>query len=141
MRDEKSKRQLRDESRLREYKTHRSRVGEALLRATLRALASVDAADTVNSLLENRFNLKGVSIETGEVDLRVKSILRAEIASILVSHSTLPARRRRIMADRIVAQMIPLRDGPSQRYNAAPQPRMRVEDIESVIAREAKKLT
>jgi hypothetical protein len=112
-----------------------------MLRAVMRALASIDAADMVNDLLEFRFGLTGVNIDRRELDQRVETVLRAEIGQILVNHSRLSDQAVRGMSRRIVAQILPTRDNvvPAAVTNRAPE-RLRVEDMEALIRRESMRI-
>lgn len=131
----------RRKSRIAAYKRHRNSVGEGLLRAALRALASIDAADMVNDLLEHKLNLSGVSIDQREFAQRVETILRAEISQVLVDNSTLDERSINRLSRRLIAQILPTRDNvlPAG-LQRPPKDRIRVEEMEDMIRREAKRI-
>lgn len=132
--------EVRDKERISTYVKHRNNVGEELLRAALRCLAAQDAANMVNDLLVEKFNLSGVSVATREFDAKALSVFRGEVNEILTKNSILSPKLANILARRLTAQMIPTRDNiATTPVNPKAPERNRIEALEELIQREANK--
>ena len=131
----------RHAQRVAKYQAHYDKVGEDLLGAVLRALATSDASHAVNTHLANRFGLHDSSLDTDEVRSIYVAILKLEVAEILTRHSKLSDHSKRVLIDRIIARAHPRRDGVSSTAIMPPRQSKgeRVADIESVITRELKR--
>ena len=129
-------RQKLHKERIALYRNHRNAVGEDLLRSVLRALATIEAGDMVNSLLERRFGLNGVEIDRRELEVRIKTILRAEIGAIIAKHSILATGAKSALIRRLIAQIFPTKDNIPAIQQQNNPPRLRVEELESIIRRE-----
>lgn len=126
-------------SRIKEYRNHRNRVGEAVLRAALRAHASMEAVDMVNDILERKMNLNGVGIDRRAYSTKVELILQIEIGAIVAEYSKLSRASISKIISRTVAQIMPTRDNIMPSVPRPQQERLRIEDLERVIAREARR--
>lgn len=126
----------RDKERIAHYRTHRNKVGEAVLRAALRALATVDAGKMVNDILEMNLDLVGVNISVKELNENAITVLRSEISAILAENSILSPTAKQQLVDRVIARMAPTRDNVGVPSPQRKSPIERVEDLEKVIARE-----
>ena len=125
-----------EEDRIDAYKKHRNKVGEALLRATMRGLAVIEATDNVNKILENRLGLYGVRLDGKEMIARVNLVVRTEVAAILAEHSILPKEAIAEFTRRIVAQALPTKDDVMVPTNPSVPERRRIEALEDAIKRE-----
>ena len=130
-----------DSARFTAYMDHRRLVGEGLIRAAMRALAANEAASTVNSILEDRYNLGSVHLDVAELSMFTGNILRIEVASLLAEHSEMTDVQQKEFVERIIARIVPKRDNvpgatttPMQR-----QTPVRIEDVEHVIQREMRR--
>jgi len=126
-------------SRIRDYRRHRNRVGEAVLRAALRAHASLEALDMVNDILDRKLNLTGVSVDRKAFLSKVELILLIEVGSILAENSILSKAAIGRITSRIVAQVMPTRDNIMPIVHRSQPEQLRIEDLEKVIAREARR--
>jgi hypothetical protein len=135
----KEKLALLQTERIKHYKAHRNKVGEALLRVALRATASIHAVASVNEILD-RFGLYDVKLASADTNVSIENILRAEIATILAENSVLPPAAIADFTRRFVAQTIPTKDD----VMVPPMPRReelkRIETLESAMKREAARL-
>jgi hypothetical protein len=129
------------EARVKNYKKHYAVIGERLLGSMLRLLATVDAAQSVNSYLASKFGLPDVSLDVSDVRTVAQAILRLEITEILVSKSCLSEKARDELVNRIVSRHFPKRDNipGANSVHRQPSREERVADIESVISRELKR--
>lgn len=123
------------------YDSHLTKTYELLLTAVLRAVATAQAVSDVNQALEVRFGMEGVSIDASRMQTTALEIMQAEIAEGLTRSAKMSVRARRELVDRVVARLIPKRDG-------APSPSAfptrvsrddRVADLEHLIRREMKR--
>ena len=126
-------------SRIKEYRWHRNCIGEAVLRAALRAHASLEAVDMVNDILDRKMNLTGVRVDHKAFTSKVEVILQIEVGSILANHSTLSKTAIGRITERMISQILPTRDNISPVGHRSQPDRLRVEDLERVIAREARR--
>ena len=119
---------------------HRRLVGEGLIRAAMRALAANEAASTVNSILEDRYNLGSVHLDVAELSMFTGNILRIEVASLLAESSSMTAVQQKEFVERIVARIVPKRDNvPGATTPMQRQTPVRIEDVEHVIQREMRR--
>ncbi len=123
--------------RLAHYRAHRSVVGEALLRAALRAHAATDAVLTVNRMLPDDFGLVDVALEQREAAQSIATVLRTEVTHILASHSALPADAQVRLVDRLIARMVPLRDNQQAGLKREPD-QLRTQDLQRLIEQDLK---
>jgi hypothetical protein len=138
--DPEEARRALDADRKAEYRKHRNMVGERMIRSVLRLLATVDAANTVNERLEDRYDLGDVRIDVPEVMSFAENILRVEVAEALTAGSTLTPRQRREFVERVLARLIPRRDNVATVGAAmARREPARVESIEAAMRREMKR--
>ena len=119
------------------YRRHRKNVGEDILRAVMRMLATAEASKRVNELLATRLRLDGVQIDVSEVEHIARSVLRAEIAQILASHGHLGATQKQEFVDRFLSRLMPSKDGVADATTRVPP---KVGELESMVAREAKRI-
>jgi len=123
------------------YAKHLASISEAVLHAVLRALATAQAVGEVNSVLETRFGMQDVMIDARQVQAAALEVLQAEIGEALARKSKLSARSRRELVDRLVARLIPTRDGapaPSP-YPVRPPKDNTVENVERLMQRELRR--
>jgi hypothetical protein len=125
--------------RIQVYRKHRNQVGEAVLRAALRAHASLEAVDMVNDILERKLSLNGVSVDRKAFTSRVEIILQIEVGKILANNSKLSKNAIERIVDRTIAQILPTRDNILPTVPRPQQERLRIEDLEKVIAREMRR--
>ena len=139
----KSKRDLNREklhqSRIQEYRRHRNKVGEAVLRAALRAHASLEALDMINDILDRKLNLGGVSIDRKAFSSKVELVLQIEVGAIVAEQAVLSKAAINRIVNRVIAQAMPTRDNIVPNVPRPQQERLRIEDLEKVIAREARR--
>ena len=133
-------RQRLKQERITLYRTHRNLVGEEILRAALRAHASLESGDMVNVLLDRRLNLAGVSIDMRELQTRVATVLRAEVSAALFKHSILPDNIKERAIRRLVAQLLPTRDDVVVPNAPSRIEKVRVEDLVKAIQRETRQI-
>jgi hypothetical protein len=131
----------RDSERIALYQNHRNKVGEDMLRAALRALASIEAGDMIGDILQTKYNLTGVNLNKRELDYTVFRILRAEISAILIQNSILSSEDGNRLIKRIIAQIAPLRDNIAANVpNPVASKRQQIETLEEIIKREGMRL-
>jgi hypothetical protein len=136
----KQQQKIRDEKRIALYKKHCNTIGEQILRVTLKSLASVEAGDIVNIILEEKLKLTDVSLDKKELDNRILQTLRVEIAEIIINNSSLSTINKNRLMRRVMAQISPTKDNVVPPVNTREYIRPRVEDLENIIRREAEKL-
>jgi DNA polymerase III gamma/tau subunit len=133
---------LRNKKALAKYEKHVEHVYQDVLESVLRAVATAQAVSDVNAALENAFGMSGVSVDAGRVQASALEVLQVEIAESLTRRSTASAKSRRELVSRIVARLVPTRDGapsPTSHPVKVPTRDDRVADLERVISREVKR--
>ena len=126
-----------DSRRKKIYRQHRQDVGEGLIRAVLRMLATVDASKRVNELLSTRYRLDGVQVDVNEIETVARNVLRSEVAALLVRYGHIPEEHKQEFLDRFLSRLIPSRDGTPEHPLRLPP---RVEELESMVARETRRI-
>lgn len=129
----------KDAERMKLYRAHRNKVGEEILRAVLRALASADANEMLTEILQVNLKLTGVVLDKKEFDRNIMNVLRGEIASILIGNSSLSDKDRERLRRRVIAQIAPMRDNILPLMPSVPN-RRRTEGIEDAIKEELARL-
>lgn len=133
---------LEHRNRVTHFDKHLKHVSEEMLRATLRTLATGQAVQDITRILESDFGLPEDVIDVSSVNSVAVELLRLELSETLVARSSISERSKRELIERIIARVIPNRDGPQ----APTQPRQSLipvnnpmADLEKLIARETRK--
>jgi len=94
------------------YNKHVESLADTLLQVVLRAYGSFEAVSRVNEHLRKKFNLgedDGLDVRLVEQTLRHASKL--EVTRAILKHSKISPRDREEIAQRIIAQLLPTKDG------------------------------
>jgi hypothetical protein len=130
-----------EKDRIDAYKKHHNIIGEKLLRAAMRSIATVSAADNVNRIIENRLGMVGTRLDQKDMLAAIDLVLRAEIGNILAEQSFLPKEAAAELTRRIIAQLMPTKDDVMIPGSIHVPERRRTEALEDAIKREMRRVT
>ena len=122
------------------YQRHYRRIGRQMVRAALRAHATVDAAHAANGVLQQRLRLRESAINVREIAKNATLVLQVELMSMILREAQMPRDAMHEMVDRLVSDLMPRRDGFGRVRRVSAPELSRQQTLESMLMRESSEI-